>query len=33
MSLFWSRGLGWRPQGGRSCDWKDLQRGDLIALD
>ena len=33
MSLFWGRSLSWRPQGGRSCDWKDLQRGDLIALD
>jgi hypothetical protein len=33
VSLFWSRGLGWRPQGGRACDWKDLAPGDLIALD
>ena len=33
MSLHWSRSLGWRPQGGRECDWKDLQPCDLIALD
>ncbi len=33
MSLFWSRYGGWTPLGGRRCDWKDLQPGDLIALD
>lgn len=33
MSLFWGRGLGWRPQGGGERDWKDLAPGDLIALD
>lgn len=33
MSLFWSRHDTWEPQGGQRKPWRDLQPGDLLALE